>query len=161
MTTVWGIIMSKQIEDYIDENLIDEAKTVALEFVTFLRNNNIEFYKDNGPCWKDKIYYWLKYDENCVAFIVINNPDEPENLWTVWSDDSAVFKNDIIDEEIKNIAWNHVDFCGHCGSCSGGKKKIIFGKEFDGVCGCTFRVDNPKRSDLPFLKKMIESCLMR
>ena len=59
MTTVWGIIMSKQIEDYIDENLIDEAKTVALEFVTFLRNNNIEFYKDNGPCWKYKIYYWL------------------------------------------------------------------------------------------------------
>ena len=153
--------MSKQIEDYIDENLIDEAKTVALEFVTFLRNNNIEFYKDNGPCWKDKIYYWLKYDENCVAFIVINDLDEPENLWTVWSDDSAVFKNDIIDEEINNIAWNHVDFCGHCGSCSGGKKKIIFGKEFDGVCGCTFRVDNPKRSDLPFLKKMIESCLMR
>ena len=43
MTTVWGIIMSKQIEDYIDENLIDEARTVALEFVTFLRNNNIEF----------------------------------------------------------------------------------------------------------------------
>ena len=33
MTTVWGIIMSKQIEDYIDENLIDEAKTVALDLV--------------------------------------------------------------------------------------------------------------------------------
>ena len=38
------------------------------------------------------------------------------------------------------------------------KNKIIFGKEFNGVCGCTFRVDNPQRSDLPFLKEMVKLC---
>ncbi len=151
-------MMTKQIEDYINENLIDEAKAVALEFVAFLRNNNIQFYKDNGSYWKDKIYYWLKFKGECVAFIVIKDPDEPENLWTVWSDDSTAFSNDIMDNKIKNNAWKHIDFCGHCGSCSGGKNKIIFGREFDGVCGCTFRVDNPQRSDLPFLKKMVELC---
>ena len=41
-------------------------------------------------------------------------------------------------------------------SCGGGKTKNIFGKVFDDVCGCTFRVDNATQSDLPFLKKMIE-----
>lgn len=36
------------------------------------------------------------------------------------------------------------------------KQKNIFGKVFDDVCGCTFRIDNSTQSDLPFLKKMIE-----
>ena len=64
-------MMTNQIEDYIKESLIDEAKALALEFVDFLRNNNIEFYKDNSSCWKDKIYYWLKFKGECVAFIAI------------------------------------------------------------------------------------------
>lgn len=148
--------MTKQIEDYIRENLMGETQATALEFVVFLRSNDIEFYRDNAPCWKDKIYYWLKYKEKCVAFIAIKDPDEPENYWTVWSDDCQAFAEDILEDDIKNIAWKHVDFCGHCGSCSGGKRKKIFGKEFAGVCGCTFRVDNPQLRDLPFLTKMVE-----
>lgn len=36
------------------------------------------------------------------------------------------------------------------------EKKNIFGKIFDDVCGCTFRIDNADKNDLPFLKKMIE-----
>ena len=153
--------MTKQIEDYIKENLVGEAQATALMFVAFLIDNNIEFYKDNGSCWKNKIYYWLKFNGECIAFIAINDPDEPENLWTVWSDDNVAFSTDIMDDEIKNMAWNYIDFCGHCGSCGGGKKKIIFGKEFNGVCGCTFRLDNPQWSDLPFLKKMVEICLTK
>ena len=150
--------MEKQIEEYIKENLIGKAQTTALEFVAFLRSNNIEFYKDNSSCWKDKIYYWLKFKNECVAFIAIKDPDEPKNLWTVWSDDSKAFETDISDYNIKNTAWKYIDFCGHCGSCGGGKRKAVFGKEFSEVCGCTFRIDNPKQSDLPFLKKMVELC---
>lgn len=32
---------------------------------------------------------------------------------------------------------------------------MIFGKEFDDICGCTFRVDNPSPADLTFLKTII------
>lgn len=39
-----------QIEDYINENLVGEAKTIALDYVAFLRANDVEFYKDNSPC---------------------------------------------------------------------------------------------------------------
>ena len=148
--------MTKQIETHIEENLSGEAQQVALNFIAYLRNSNIEFYKDNGCCWKDKIYYWLKFKNECVAFIAINDPDEPENIWTVWSDESELYATDISDSDIKRVAWNYIDFCGHCGSCGGGKQKTIFGKVFDSVCGCTFRVDNPDISDVPFLKKMIE-----
>lgn len=33
---------------------------------------------------------------------------------------------------------------------------FIFGKNFPRVCGCTFRIDNAKQDDLPFLKVMID-----
>lgn len=147
--------MCKQIENYIEENLTDEAKQTALDFVTFLRINKLEFIKDNGY-WKDKIYYMLKYKDAYVCFIAIKDPDEPENLWTIWSDDSNAYEDSNVDDCIKSVAWNYVDYCGNCGSCSGGKHKIVFGKSFERVCGCTFRVDNAKPSDLPFLEKMID-----
>lgn len=147
-----------KIEDYINENLIDDAKAPALEFVSFLRNINIEFYKDNGSCWKDKIYYHLKFKDEFVGFVAVKDPDEPQNLWTVWSDDSKAFETENIDGEFEKKAWEHVNLCANCGSCGGGKKKTVFGKEFNGVCGCTFRVDNPLKKDLPFLEKMIELC---
>lgn len=61
-----------------------------------------------------------------------------------------------VGDEIKELAWKYIDHCGHCGSCGGGQRKVIFGREFKAVCGCTFRVDNPSKEDLLFLKKIIE-----
>lgn len=58
--------------------------------------------------------------------------------------------------EVKETAWKYIDYCGSCGSCGGGKRKSVFGREFDKVCGCTFRIDNPTEKDLLFLKKMAE-----
>lgn len=146
------------IEDYICRELSSAEQIVAMNFVHFLKDNHLSFYKDNGAYWKDKIYYWVKADDECVCFIAINNPDEKDNHWTVWSADmgSQWLENDFADSNIIETAWEHVDHCGCCGSCSGGKHKIIFGKEFDDVCGCTFRIDNPKSEDLLFLKKMVE-----
>ena len=57
--------VTKQIENYIEENLMGQFKLVALDFVAFLRNNNVEFYKDMCDCWKDKIYYWVKLGDEC------------------------------------------------------------------------------------------------
>lgn len=150
---------NKQIEEYACENLIGEAKETALEFIAFLREIGIEFYKDNSCCWRDKIYYWLKFKDKCVAYIAIKDPDEPDHLWTVWSDDSKAFEHIDMDYGMKGVAWKYIDFCSYCGSCGGGRKKTIFGKDFDGVCGCTFRIDNPVQDDLPFMKKMIELCM--
>lgn len=115
----------------------------------------LEFVKDNDY-WKDKIYYLIKFRNECVCFIAIKDPDEPKNLWTIWSDDSKAYEDSSVEEDIKNIAWQYVDHCGNCGSCGGGKHKIVFGKNYERVCGCTFRVDNPKEIDLPFLKKIVE-----
>ena len=147
--------MTKQIENYIEENLAGDARQTALEFIKFLRSNELEFIKDNGY-WKDKIYYLIKFKGECLCFIAIKDPEEPENLWTIWSEDSKSYGNPSVEEDIKNVAWKYVDHCGNCGSCGGGKRKVVFGKIFERVCGCTFRVDNANESDLPFLKKMVE-----
>lgn len=144
------------IRTYIEENLSDESKITALELVEFLMDNELTFYKDTCDCWKDKIYYWVKLGDECVCFIAIKDPDEPDNLWTIWSDDSFAYEDASISDEIKNVGWQYVDHCGNCGSCGGGKEKIIFGKSFPRVCGCTFRIDNATQEDLPFLKTMID-----
>lgn len=147
--------MSKNIFDYIEENLCGETKQTALEFAEFLFSNNIEFIKDKGY-WKDKIYYLCKFYDEYVCFIAIKDPDEPENDWTIWSEDSNAYEDATAGDSVKNSAWKYVDHCGNCGSCGGGKTKNIFGKMFDDVCGCTFRIDNAKLADMPFLKRMIE-----
>ena len=72
------------------------------------------------------------------------------------SDDCNLYEADILEEDIKRVGWEHIDFCGHCGSCDGGKPKIVFGKAFNVVCGCTFRIDNPAINELPFLRRMVE-----
>jgi hypothetical protein len=40
-----------------------------------------------------------------------------------------------LDEPMREIAWENVDFCGNCGGCNrgAGTCKMIFGKEFDSV----------------------------
>lgn len=149
--------MYKQICDYINENLDSDDRATALDFAAYLKEQEMEFIKDNGY-WKDKIYYLIKFKNECVCFIAIKDPDEPNNRWTVWSDDmnSDSLGSYPVDDNLKETAWKHVDTCGSCSSCGGGRRKIIFGKVFDNVCGCTFRIDNPVSGDLPILKTIIE-----
>ncbi len=150
-------MLELRLEDYIHNELDSVDSNIAMEFVGFLREKNLELYKDN-EFWRDKIYYLVKYNNECVCFIAINDPEEKNNRWTVWSADidSKWLGTKQLDEELKKIAFKYVDTCGNCGSCSGGKLKNIFGKEFSRVCGCTFRIDNPDKEDLIFMKRMIE-----
>ena len=143
------------IKDYINRELSLSDREIALKFVRFLEDKNLTFYKDNCDCWKDKIYYWVKLEDKCVCFIAVNDPDEADNRWTVWSDDmgSERLEKSPYAAEINETAWKHVDHCGNCGSCGGGRHKVIFGKEFNDVCCCTFRIDNPDSDDL---EKMTE-----
>ena len=147
----------RKIQDYICKELSLDHQKIALDFIEYLKKNEMEFVKDNGY-WKDKIYYLIKFNTKCVCYIAIKDPDEKDNLWTIWSDDmgSDWLEEILIEEGIKETAWKHIDFCGNCGSCGGGKRKVIFGKEFDNVCGCTFRVDNPDSDALMFMKKMVQ-----
>ena len=146
------------IKDYISRELISVEQERALDFVAYLEEHGLYFHRDGGIYWRDKIYYWIQLEEKCVCFIAINENGPGSNHWTVWSDDCDLnwLENVPVEDDIKEIAWKKVDQCGHCGSCKGGKPKVIFGKKFDEVCGCTFRVDNPTAEEMDFLKVMVD-----
>lgn len=76
----------------------------------------------------------------------------------VWSDDmdAAILEESSIEKALQETAWKHVDFCGACGSCGGGRNRTIFGREFDNVCVCTFRFDNPDTEAPQFMKEMVK-----
>ena len=148
--------MQEQIEREISENLTGEMRETALKFTAFLKSHGLVFHRDRAGDWAEKIYYWVRSDKNCVCFIAVKDPDEPENAWTVWSDDSAAYEAPLGDAETSEIGLKYVKRCEKCGACGGGRVKTVFGKRISGVCMCTFRVDNADLNGLPFLKTMVE-----
>lgn len=148
--------MQEQIEREISKNLTGEMRETALKFTAFLKSHGLMFHRDRSGDWAEKIYYWARSDKNCVCFIAVKDPDEPENAWTVWSDDSAAYEAPLGDAEKSEIGLKYVNRCEKCGACGGGRVKTVFGKRISGVCMCTFRVDNADLNGLPFLKTMVE-----
>ncbi|GHV16504.1 hypothetical protein FACS189425_00900 [Clostridia bacterium] len=153
----------QNIENHIYETLTDNEQKYALEFVAYLRANNMLFVRGLGY-WEDKRYWWLKYKDESVCFVLLNgygekaHKDEPEG-WIIWSDDSGAnsFEDYPIDEQAKEVAWGNVDYCGHCGGeCEGGKHKTVFGKGFEKVCNTIFRFDNPNAEMIECAKKIVE-----
>jgi ribosomal-protein-alanine N-acetyltransferase len=61
-----------------------------------------------------------------------------------------------LDDKTKGIAHANVDFCGNCGSCSGGTSKTIFGKPFENVCRTVIKFDNPSDEAVECAKKLVE-----
>ena len=154
--------MSEQkIEKSILEVLVGDKQKNALEFVAYLKANEMLFERAGGY-WADKLYWMIKFDDEYVCFVLINGGEDKTEPygWIVWSDDSA--SNWLADcplyEHMKEIAWKNVDICANCGSCKnpGGIRKTIFGKEFDNVCITTMKFINPDDEVVEFMKKMIE-----
>ncbi|MDD4493462.1 MAG: hypothetical protein PHV32_03815 [Eubacteriales bacterium] len=146
-------------EYYIAEILVGDAQKNALDFLAYLRANEMLFERGKGY-WAGKLYWLIKYKDEYVCFILVNGGEdetEPEG-WVIWSDDSDSdwYANSHLDEHTKAIAWENIDFCANCGSCSGGMRKTIFGREFDNVCRTTFRFNNPNVEALECLKELVE-----
>jgi hypothetical protein len=156
--------MSEQnIESHVCEMLTGDAKNNALEFVAYLKANDMTFERGQGY-WEDKCYWVINYNGKRIWSVLINgygekaHKDEPEG-WNLWSDDSGYnsFEDYPLDEHTKETAWENVDYCGHCGGmCEGGRHKTVFGKGFDKVCNTTFRFDNPDSEAVECAKKLVE-----
>lgn len=149
-----------EIETAIRGTLPGAAQKNALAFIGYLRASGMEFERAGGY-WKNQLYWFVTYKNEPVCYIWINGfgPEEKFYPWTVWSDDSGSdwFDYPPIEESMKKIAWNHIDFCENCGgSCSPGSRKTVFGKQFNHVCRTAMRFINPEGDTLEFIKKLIE-----
>ena len=156
----------KRIEDVIHETLTGDEKINALDFVSYLRANEIEIppnkpggdfwnagYKGKGIC---VINLPAVYDDHNGFDIFINDlPDAWENSPDINQSNERV--DLIVDERVKEIIWANVrphDTTCH-GKCSPGSTRIIFGKKFDNLCSSFLGIYSPNAETVDCTKKII------
>jgi hypothetical protein len=135
-----------EIEDTINKFLNSDTQKNALDFVAFLRANDM-IVSGSEVSYKDKI----------VCYLYIDGINKAPGPWTIWTegDYSAELENVTLDWYIKEIAWENVNICVNCGGeCAPGTKKVIFGKEFDNVCHACMAFNDPNAETLECVKKL-------
>jgi len=137
-------------EDRIQDILTGDAKRIALDFAAYVKANEMTAGGDHGEVtYKDKVVCYVHMDGNL----------EKPGPWTIWPDGdfSAEYHNVPMSEEMKEITWAHVNYCGNCGAgCSPGSRKVIFGKDFDNVCGSVMAFCDPDAEALECVKELLK-----
>lgn len=132
----------------------------TLNFLTYLNENSIEFERLSGY-WKNQLYWMAKYNNECICYILLNGKGDEKQFFplTIWTDDSGSdwYSFCELSEKMKKLAHENVDYCVHCGSCSGGQEKIIFGKNFTNICKTVMRFTNPEKPVFDLIKILIEA----
>jgi hypothetical protein len=137
----------REIKSIIHEALSGEALKNALEFTEFLKANEAVAGGEHGE---------VAYKGKALCYMHFGGEEEP-GPWTVWTVGDYSGEGVSLDERLKKIAHENVNICASCGcDCSPGSKKIIFGKEFDKVCGgavMAFHMPNAEESEC--IKKLL------
>jgi len=110
----------------------------------------------------------VKYKGNDICYIKVGGfEDEELDHWIIWSihdADIAETPDFPVVAHIKEGFWTNVNQCGyflsggkHCG-CGNqpGKRKAIFGKEFDNVCNSDIVFTNPDADALEYANTMVD-----
>ncbi len=142
-----------KIEDAINEKLTGDAQRNALDFVAFLRANEISLNSSgDGEGWAVGGIV-----ENSVGFMLVNGAEQMPGPWTVWFN-SCDFGGDPADDELKETAWAYTSKCEHCHAAwkdCGGGDRTIFGKEFEWLCHSPLMFTNPDAKTLQNVNKLI------
>lgn len=140
-------IISPQIEEEIQELLAGDLKKTALEFVAYLRANQMTPRQWFGPC-----YWRIPYEKNYLCSILMS-----KDKWRVFFF-SGDYKGEFEVEFIKAVQ----DSVMPCISCTGddcpkGIEMTVFGKEFTNTC-FQFPVQfvNPNGRTLDYIKQLLE-----
>lgn len=130
-----------------------------LHLLSTLRREGMALERTGGY-WADQFYWTVRYQGEPVCFLLLNGTGDeaPMAPLTVWTDDSGSpwYEDGPLSQREKELCWKHVDICGHCGSCSGGIRKTVFGKVFENVCRTTLRFTAPDSEELALLEKLAE-----
>lgn len=144
-------------EALVRESFPAGAGECALHFLAALRREGMEFQRAGGY-WADQFYWTVRYQGEPVCFLLINGKGDeaPMAPLTVWTDDSGSpwYEDGPLTQQEKELCWEHVDICGHCGSCAGGTQKTVFGRAFENVCRTTMCFTAPEAEELALLEKL-------
>ena len=141
--------MSEQkLENMINAVLSGDLQKNALDFAQYLRDNEMTVAGAE-----------ISYNGKVVCYMHLDGNKDYPGPWTIWTegDYSSEHKDIPMDERMKEIAWANVNTCGSCGGdCSPGKRKMIFGKEFDKVCNADMAFYKPDAETLECVKKLLK-----
>ncbi|MCL2487795.1 MAG: hypothetical protein FWE80_03850 [Oscillospiraceae bacterium] len=147
--------IKQKIEDVISSTLRGDVLKNALDFISWLKENKM------NPSWISINSWKIRYKNKGIGNIRIYSesvnhklPIDSWNLASVDLDHNAA--DDIFDNKFKEIIWSNVRHCVGCGKCAPGKDKVIFGKEFSGVCCIWLSIVNPDMKTLACVKMLIE-----
>ena len=138
-----------KIEAALREALSGDALKNALEFMAFLRANNMLAGGAHGE---------ISYKGECICYMHIDGSSQKPGPWTIWTegDYSAEQEWNPTNAHLKEIAWANVNICTSCGCGSQpGKRKVIFGKEFDHVCNADMAFYVPDSRTLECVKYLL------
>jgi len=138
-----------QFEDSINKLLTGDARQNALNLATFIKEQGMSIGENNGT---------VVYLGNDIAWLHMDGKQQAPGPWTIWPDVKGTVPDGFsFDDSMKEIALQNVNFCGNCGSeCAPGGRKIIFGKEFDNVCGAILAFTDPNAEEIECVKKLLE-----
>lgn len=142
-----------KIEDTINAKLTDDTQKNALDFITFLHENDLSLDSNgDGEGWAVGGIVG-----NSIGFMFINGVAQMPGPWTIWFN-SCDFDSSQADDKLKEDTWNHASKCGKCHSgwetCGGGDK-TIFGREFERLCHSPLMFTNPDSNTLDSVKRLI------
>lgn len=148
----------EKIKEIVNDTFPHNLKDNTLDFLSYLNGNSMNIERIYGY-WKNQFYWVVKYSNECVCYILINGVGDEKQFapLTIWTDDSSSnwLENYPLSDELKCLAWDNVDYCVHCGSCSGGTRKVLFGREFSNVCRTKMRFTNPSQQAFNLIKELV------
>jgi hypothetical protein len=139
----------ERIENNIKEFFEGDMLKNALGFLVFLKANGMVAGGEHGE---------VTFENKCICYMHIGNGQTKPAPWTIWTegDYSREYDSCPIDEDIKKIAWDNINYCANCGGvCSPGKQKIVFGKEFNNVCSADMAFYVPDAESLECVEKLL------
>jgi len=149
-----------KIENDLSNTLSGNKLENALDFVTFLRENEIPL-DYNAPessygGWNGAVGGVVG---NSIGYVTFNGDTSGVGPWTFWLNSCDFAGSDLADDEFKNAIWAFASPCGKCNEnwekCMGSGKKTILGKEFENQCHSPLMFINPDVKTLDSIKKFI------
>ncbi|MCL2547367.1 MAG: hypothetical protein FWE06_09360 [Oscillospiraceae bacterium] len=145
-----------QIEQEIKNTLNGDNQKTALDLLAYLKDSGFKTEGGFPP------HFTYKGNWSCV-FVYFKDENHPSGHWFVCclpgEIDVSVCSDFSIDESVKEFAQANVKICDSCyGECFalGGKRRTIFGKEYDGVCCNIFHFHAPNSNELEKVKKLMD-----
>lgn len=146
------------IEDVVGDFLEGKTLKNAMEFIAFLRNNNM------NPRWCSTNGWRVTGKKSKpICYIQLGGPKYPwmsylkVGDWVIGELESLGRKyldEFISSDEMKKFVWTSVKPCSRCSSC-GPRSGTYMGKTYDECCA--LRIINPKAEGLELAKKLVEA----